>query len=652
MRSPLRIALIAVIAAAYALAFPTLYNRFSLEVAALSVLPVAAAGWLFGRRAGLLAGLLAIPLHVVLLNLGGWAGLELMLRHGMLGSAVVITIGMLAGLLSELFGRVRRQAKELAHEREALRNEINERKRVMGALRESEARLQLMIKQLPAILWTTDTDLVFTSGAGAGLMALGIQPNQFADLSLYAYFQTDSPDFSSIAAHQRALSGDSAAFTTEWAGRSYQVHVEPFLSNDRIIGCIGIALDITDQARAEQSLRAVERKLLESQKLESLGALAGGIAHDFNNLLTTILGNIELALDELPPNSHELSLILPIEVAARRAAALTQQLLAYTGKEQVLAQPIDVNLLIAEAAPLLNAAAGESATLRYALAPCTPVIIADPRQIRQILLNLTLNAAEAIGERQGEITITTASLYADHDRLAATYLAPDLPAGVYVLLSVADTGSGMDAATQARIFEPFFTTRFTGRGLGLAAVLGIVRAHQGAVEVHSEAGRGTVLTILLPAAPAQPAVQDAPEQTSPPLNANAAPVAAVPVLTALVIDDEPSLRQMAARMLKLCGFNVLTAVDGQTAIEICRTNAGPIDVVLLDMLMPRMSGEETFYALHELRPNARIILMSGYDRLEAVQRLVEQGLASILHKPFSLTDLRAKVQQLTRQTPE
>jgi PAS domain S-box-containing protein len=256
--------------------------------------------------------------------------------------------------------------------------------------------------------------------------------------------------------------------------------------------------DITERKRMEQDRLTLERKLLETQKLESLGVLAGGIAHDFNNLLMGVLGNASLALLELPANSPADYSIRQIEIAAGRAADLTRQMLAYSGRGHFVVQPLDLNTLVEEMSHLLQIAISKSIMLQYHLGERLPPIEADAMQIRQVVMNLIVNAAEAIGDDVGTITLTTGIRHADHAELAAIYLAHDLPAGDYLYLEVDDTGSGMDADTLAKIFEPFFTTKFTGRGLGLAAVLGIVRGHHGALKVQSQPARGTTFTILLP----------------------------------------------------------------------------------------------------------------------------------------------------------
>lgn len=274
----------------------------------------------------------------------------------------------------------------------------------------------------------------------------------------------------------------------------------PISDEGELTGGVSISIDITDRKRLEEERLAFERKLLETQKLESLGLLAGGIAHDFNNLLTTILGNAGLALMDLEPAAPARQSIAQIEIATQHAADLTRQLLAYAGKAHFVVQPLNLNTIVEEMTHLLQVSIPKTVSLRYNLSPHVPPLEADAAQIRQVVMNLVINAAEAIGNNQGTISITTGVQLADQAYLSETYIAPNLPAGRYVYLEVSDTGSGMDAATRARIFEPFYTTKPTGHGLGLAAVLGVVRGHNGTLKVSSEPGRGSTFKCLLPVA--------------------------------------------------------------------------------------------------------------------------------------------------------
>ena len=385
----------------------------------------------------------------------------------------------------------------------------------------------------------------------------------------------------------------------------------------------GFITDVTERHR-------IETKLVESAKLESLGVLAGGIAHDFNNLLTGILGNASLARLELPPASLGQPMINQIELAARRAADLCKQMLAYSGQGRFVIQRLDLNKLIEDTTHLLQISISKNCVLRFHLAPALPAISADATQLRQVIMNLVINASEAIGSRSGVLALGTGVARVDEEYLQG--FRPDAsPApGDYVFVEVSDNGCGMDAATLGKIFDPFFTTKFTGRGLGLAAVLGIVRGHKGGLKVYSEPGKGTTFKLFFPVATGK--AQD-----------SATPFPAATGYrgagTALIADDEETVRTVAARMLERLGFNVVLAADGREAVQKFRAEPGRFTFVLLDLTMPHLDGEETFRQLRQIRPDVRVILTSGFNRQEAVTRFTGKGLAGFIQKPFELTNL-------------
>jgi len=408
-----------------------------------------------------------------------------------------------------------------------------------------------------------------------------------------------------------------------------------------ITGIVGISRDITDRKRAEDERQAMERKFQETQKLESLGVLAGGIAHDFNNLLTGILGNASLARMELPAESPLHSYLEQIEHSSQRAADLCKQMLAYSGKGRFVIQRIDLSALVRETLHLLQLSISKKAVLKLDLADHLPGVMADATQIRQIIMNLVMNASDAIGEKSGLITISTAAHHADRKYLSDLVGADDLPAGQYVVLEVTDNGCGMSPETKAKIFEPFFTTKFTGRGLGLAAVLGIVRGHQGALKVYSELGRGSTFKLLLPAAGTATGDTRVDHRTSTHWRGSG---------TVLVIDDEESVRTVTGRMLKSLGFDVLTARNGREGLHVFSAHLDRISAVLLDLTMPEMDGEEAFRELRNIQPNARVILMSGFNEQEAGARFVGKGLAGFLQKPFTPDELRERLAAFGKPT--
>ncbi len=409
-----------------------------------------------------------------------------------------------------------------------------------------------------------------------------------------------------------------------------------FADDGRLLFIEGLAVDITQRKRAEEDKIALERKLLESQKLESLGVLAGGIAHDFNNLLTTIMGNASLARLDLGETSPIQKNLRQIETTSLRAAELCQQMLAYSGRGRFVVERLDLSHLVESTLPLLQLSLSHRTAFQLDLGRGLPPVMADATQLRQIVLNLVMNAAEAMGEKEGDITLVSGVRHVDRALLAAAVNGADLPEGEYVYLRVTDRGCGMSPETLARIFDPFFTTKFAGRGLGLAAVLGIVRSHQGALHVESQHGSGTTFTLLLP--PTDGAI-DSPER----------PPSAVPWHHAgvvLVADDESSVREIAVQILEKLGFTVVVAADGHEALAYFENDPLRYELVLLDLTMPGISGEETLRRLRSRRPDLRVVLMSGYSESEAQPYLAGDVPTGFLQKPFTVGSLIAKMREI------
>ncbi len=414
------------------------------------------------------------------------------------------------------------------------------------------------------------------------------------------------------------------------------VNAVPLDPADPEAGITYTLLDITERKQAETERRKLEAQVQHVQKLESLGVLAGGIAHDFNNLLVAILGNTDLARRVLSPASPAQSYLREIEAASRRAADLCRQMLAYSGKGRFVIETLDVNEVVEEMARMLEVSISKKAVLKYELTRGLPVIEADVVQVRQVLMNLITNASEAIGDKSGIISIATGALRCDSAYLEETHLADDLAEGTYIYVEVADTGCGVTPEVRARMFDPFFTTKFTGRGLGMAAALGIVRGHRGAIKINSEPGKGTTVKVLFPAS--EKAVRARSDR--------------VPVGgdwkgegTVLLVDDEQSILAVATSMLEMMGFTVVTASDGREALQVFREHEDDIVCVLLDLTMPRMDGGEAFRELRRIKPDVRVIMTSGYNEQEVTQRFVGKGLAGFLQKPFLYDALLASLRE-------
>ena len=381
----------------------------------------------------------------------------------------------------------------------------------------------------------------------------------------------------------------------------------------------------------EEAQRRLELQIQQAQKLESLGILAGGIAHDFNNLLTAILGNADLAKTEVLPGTAVHANLDDIEVASRRAADLCRQMLAYSGKGSFVIDAVDMPTLVREMAHMLDVSISKKVQLNMQFADDVPAVEADVTQIRQVVMNLITNASEAIGDAPGVIVLRLGALEADRSYLEQTVLTK-VPAGRYAFLEVTDTGCGMDESVRARLFDPFFTTKFTGRGLGMAAVLGIVRGHQGAITVESTPGKGSTFRVLLPAASGPTATTtDTGDGREPGWQGSG---------LVLLIDDEEVVRSLGKKMLERLGFEVLTAVDGEEGVEVFRRRHHDIQCVVLDLTMPRMDGSACLAALQEVREDVCVILSSGYSEQEVASRFAGSGLAGFIQKPYQLATLR------------
>jgi signal transduction histidine kinase len=388
--------------------------------------------------------------------------------------------------------------------------------------------------------------------------------------------------------------------------------------------------ETAERQRLDDERRTIERKLEETQRLEGLGVLAGGVAHDFNNILTGILVSASLAGMDAPRGSEIEVHLRRIEENSRRAAGLCEQLLAYAGKGQVKAGALDLNTLIRDTLELLQVSIPKDVEFAVELAPSLPSIKGDAARLRQVFMNLVLNAAEALESGPRKIRLTSGTSRLDQPAIAAIAHPCTAVAGDYVVIEVTDTGVGMTAETIRRIFEPFYTTKFTGRGLGLCAALGIVRHHGGALDVKSERGRGTTFRIYLPACelvPENRAATAAPEKKRGGGG------------TVLVVDDEVSVRFAAATALKRQGFVVVTAGDGEEAVALAEGSAQPFAGILLDVTMPRMDGTTALLELRKRQPRVPVVLMSGLDPGGVARQVATLGGVTVLAKPFTVDEL-------------
>ena len=509
--------------------------------------------------------------------------------------------------------------------------------RATEALRQSEGQLRLIMDQVPALLWTAGPDLRFTSSAGQALARLGQKPGETDGRSLYEYFGTTDPEFAPIRAHLNALEGKTSWFEFEWAGVSFQVYVEPLHDRDgAIIGAIGAALDISNLREAEEERRTLEAQMQHAQKLESLGMMASGVAHDFNNLLVSMLGNAELAQLEVAADSRAHHYLGQIVKAACRAADLCKQMLAYTGKGRLVFDFVDLNAVAREMAELLTMSISKNTELAFHFAEKLPLVKGDATQLRQVLMNLITNASEALEDTPGTVRIRTGTMQCSQQDIESLHVSDGLIPGDYVFIEVADSGCGIDCAVLDRIFDPFYSTKFTGRGLGLAAVLGIVRGHGGGIGVSSAPGKGTAFRILLPP---HEAPVPRPERTDDRGRGLASG-------SVLIIDDETHVRELAEQMLTAAGYRVLAAPDGDTGVALLESDGHEVDIVLLDLAMPGMDGVATFEKLRMVNRTVPVVLCSGYGKELSIARFPDGALAGFLGKPFRMGELVQTVSQV------
>ncbi len=522
--------------------------------------------------------------------------------------------------------------------------DITDRKRVELALRQREREYATLLSNLSGMVYRCRNDARWTvTFASQGSLELtGYAPDELIGNSAVSLAELIHPDDASHVWEKRNASlanGNqcnleyrirTASGEEKWVWDQAQGIFEA----DQLVLVEGLLTDITPRRRAEEARAQLEVQLQRAQKLESLGVMAGGIAHDFNNLLMAVLGSIDLAINQLPSGSTARPLLDDAFQGARRAAELTQQMLAYSGKGPTVTELVNLSTLIEEMQRLLRLSISKKCVMRFMLMPGLPTVEGDPSQLRQVLMNLVINASEAIADRTGLITVRTGMIHCDRERLSRTYVDEQLPEGPYVQLEISDDGAGMSAETRARIFDPFFTTKFIGRGLGLSTVLGIVRGHRGAISCESAPGSGTTFSALFPVAQhkcAEPTkhVSGEAEQR-----------------TILVVDDEPLIRSVIVRMLGTMGCAVLIAADGREAVDIYRTEGKRIDLVLLDMTMPYLDGLDCLREMRRIHPEVRAVLMSGFSQEGVQDRLAEMGVAAFLKKPFDLRRLEAVVHEM------
>jgi PAS domain S-box-containing protein len=520
--------------------------------------------------------------------------------------------------------------------------DITQQKLIEDALRQSNERYGAMASAVPAILFSTRADgsCDYVSEQFSTYTGLPASASEgFAGIQL---IHPDDAERGQAQWQAQWLESmrTGLPFEIEFrlrrhdgAYRWFRCCCSPVRNADgQVVKWFGLSLDIHDQREAEDAMR-------QSQKLESIGLLAGGIAHDFNNLLTGILGNASLALRVLPKPSPAREMVHDVVMASERAAALTGQLLAYAGKGRFNIEQVNLAALTRDISGLLRASIPRKVAIQLELDAELPPIEADASQLQQVLMNLVLNASEAIGDNSGTVWVRAQVRRLTADEIAQQHSRFSLTPGLYVEVEVTDSGAGIDPANLSRIFDPFFTTKFMGRGLGLAATLGIVRGHKGSITVQSELGKGSTFRILLPAIPESgiPAAA-APERL---------PDARGQLI--LIADDEEIVRRAARATLQEAGYRIVEAEDGLSAVDLFRRRGDEIALVLLDMTMPILSGDEAVRHMMRGRPDAVVVASSGYGELEARRRFEGTGVTAFLQKPYTSEQLLALVGRLARR---
>jgi len=585
----------------------------------------------------------------------GVSCLEWRLTGGGGGSVVLVGraavyAALLVAVAATAMAVARRTRRRAAHEMaEPIDDAAASRDELQHRLHTSEERLALALWGADLALWDwhLDTDKVFLSECWARSLGYSSEETPTTMASVYALLHPDDAEkaHEAFADHER---GESPHYESshrvrtpsgEWRWVLDRGKITARDETGRAIRATGTSRDIHPEVeRAERSSR-LEKKLEKTQKEESLSVMASGIAHDFNNLLQGVVGNANLAVLRSDPGSPIHTYLENIEVASLRAADLTRQLLAYAGLATFVVEPVDLSRLLEAMRPLIRASVPRSHCVRFDLARALPAVEVDSTQVRQIVLNLLHNASDALSERGSEITVRTRAVPGDSDRLAACVVPVAQGHERFVVLQVSDDGSGMDEQTVTKMFDPFYTTKFTGRGLGLAATLGLVRGHGGTIGVDSELGAGSTISVYFPSSslsarlPEDAAVG---KKTRPRVD------------SVLVVDDESPVLEVTKMILEGNDIRALTASSGEEGLALFSENSSEIGVVMLDSTMPFLKGGEAFERLLSIRPDLRIILMSGYEESEALRNIPSDLRASFLQKPFCAAGLLQGVREALR----
>jgi len=533
--------------------------------------------------------------------------------------------------------------KELARLNQKLQAELAERRRAEEELRRERDFVESLIDTAQTIVLVLDTEgriLRFNRHLEAisGYSTQDMQGKSWFETFLPARDRNRIHDLFFRAVAGGSLEGKVVNSILDQSGREHLIewyNTKLFDASGSLIGVLATGQDVTEREKAEEEKERLQAQLHQAQKMESIGRLAGGIAHDFNNLLTPMIGYAEMALTDLNPADPLYRDFEEIHEAAERAKNLTGQLLAFSRRQMLEMKVVNLNKIIASFKKMLQRIIGEDVAIITSLDPDLVNIKGDPSQIEQVLMNLAVNARDAMPQG-GRLTIETANVILDNSYAKGR---PGVEPGPYAMLAVSDNGVGMDRETSDKIFEPFFTTKAPGKGtgLGLATVYGIVKQHGGNISVYSEPGRGTTFKIYLP---------ETKGKVQPERVAEKQPELAGGKGTILVVEDETAVRKLACNILHSHGYEVLEASSSPDALRLAETHGGPIDLLLTDVVMPRMNGRELYRQIASLRPDVKVLYMSGYINDVIAHHGVLDAQIEFLQKPFTVDGLVRRVSEM------